>query len=1027
MPDACTSASCTADQPIALGQSTTAGVKQFCTPSSLEISSTTFAGKTTLSSSNGGSGVADLYYNVTFSASLQACYVFDPDSIGLPVQSNWINFTEVYSESIVLNVSVAGPGSFELDNLNGPPLALISIPVVPTEAICCGPVPIVWFGVNLDVGLEYAMSFDQNSWINATEASGGTLDQDYNFTTGQWSTPNSVSCLDGLSSSDACTSIVTSPTFGGALILRLGPEVAVNLSVGLNVVTAAAVQVDAYLYGQASLYYGLGPAAFSSSDESLGACGSSNAVDGLPPASVSPPLGGALSSDWWGVLCVGVGFQFQAQFSAGCWSLWIFNGCLFTTNIFPVQTIAILDDPLAATIVACDLSQAECAPTFTNTDPVSSPYSFQMNERESDNLFAASPLDNEWGPLGIAPLGMTWSAPTVAGSTSGSACGSLSGSPTGIPQLNVFTAPNFPTTCQITVTDALPIGDVNFEVSLVTFDIQIVAPTLNVTHSVTMTPHCTNIFTCEEVIYADESWSVSFTPSTGGPAVLASGSSLANLPVDNLTNGVYSYEITPPRGVTVEPLEGNITVNGSNAYLTAFYLPIVSEFVETGLPSGATWGVALDGLNGTATVGANGSSPIRVTTSDGTFAYTVLPPSGYSVPPSNSGMVTINGTGVVVTLAFSHTTGASPPYLAEYPVRFRPVGLPPDTSWTLYISPGVVLSGEGSLGLSLLNGTYSYSIGGGGGANWTRSVSAGQAKLVVAGAAILKNVTFAAVTYPITFVATGLANGTAWTVSIDGTPHHAFRAALSLPLANGTYGYVISPVPGYKTLSVTESEIYVDGESQVILVNFALTSYAIAFNGSGLAAGRTFSATVGGVTHSIVSTGEWEYLIWWGDIPNGSYPYTIQRVPGYTVVPHAGTLHVRGSSVQINVTFSAIVYPVVFNETGLPAKATWTVVIDNQSVTSSTTELNFSLPDGTYWFNVTSDKVRYGPSPEEGKFVVNGQGVTIVITFEKLPFPGGDPDRPVSNLAASAFAASPMAPARARESAARAPGTMEER
>ncbi len=989
-PTSCGSFACDTQTLIAPQAGVTAGLTDTCSPSSLQISTTTFAGKTTLSSSNGASGVADLYYNVTFSASLQVCYEFNPDFIGLPSTSVWVNFTESYSESIVLNISVAGPGAFELDNLNGPPIALVSIPIVPTEAICCGPVPIVWFGVNLDLGLEYAMEFDQGSWINATEGSGGTLEQDYDFASGQWiEPPNSVTCLYGLSSSDACTSIVTSPSFGGAVILRIGPEVAVNLSVGIDILTVAAVQVDAFLYGQASLYYGIGASGYSASDESGGACGTGNSVDGLPPASVYAALGSAFGSDWWGALCAGVGFQFQAQFSAGCYNVFGFSGCLFTTNIFPVQTVAFYDAPLAATLVACDFDQHECAPTFTNAVPVQSPDSFVMTEKESDYLLIGSPLDNPWGPAGIPNLGMTWSTPIVAGSA-GTACGSLAGYAAGYPYFNEFTAPNFATTCQLTVTSSLPIDDDSFQVSVVTFDIKVVAPTISIGHTTTFVPYCTTHFTCGALEYASGSWSVALTPFGGGTSRSVSGSSLDDLSVTNLTNGTYTYQITPPRGVTVGPLNGTIFVNGSDSWMVEFYTPLVSEFVESGLPSGSVWGIAIDGLNGTATVG-NGTSAIDVTTTDGTFAYTVLPPAGYSVPPSDSGVVTVNGTGTVVTLPFSHSSAGSPPYLAEYPVKFRPVGLPPDTSWTLYLSPGVVLSGEGTVGLSLLNGTYSYSAVGGAGANWTRSVSMGEAKLTVAGVAIVKNITFAAVTYPVTFVETGLASATAWTVSLDGTPHHVFRNVLTLALANGTYGYEIPAVTGYHLLTAAENEVYVTGAGVVIDVPFALTSYAIALNASGLEAGKTFSATVGGVTHTIVATGTYEFLIWWGDIGNGSYPYTVAHVAGYTETPRAGTLHVRGSSVQLNVTFSGIGYSVVFNETGLPAGATWTVTIGNASVTTNATSLNFTLPDGTYWFNVTSDKVRYGASPEEGKFTVDDQGVSMVITFQRTPFPTGSP------------------------------------
>ena len=73
-------------------------------------------------------------------------------------------------------------------------------------------------------------------------------------------------------------------------------------------------------------------------------------------------------------------------------------------------------------------------------------------------------------------------------------------------------------------------------------------------------------------------------------------------------------------------------------------------------------------------------------------------------------------------------------------------------------------------------------------------------------------------------------------------------------------------------------------------------------------------------------------------------------------------------------------YPVTFDETGLPSGTTWYVNLTNgQSFLSSSSNLTFSEPNGSYTYSVASANPGY--AAPGGSFVVNGSAVTKAVTF----------------------------------------------
>lgn len=111
-------------------------------------------------------------------------------------------------------------------------------------------------------------------------------------------------------------------------------------------------------------------------------------------------------------------------------------------------------------------------------------------------------------------------------------------------------------------------------------------------------------------------------------------------------NGTYPYTLTPPGGYGATTSSGNVTINGASPTVkVAFGYALV--FTESGLPSGTPWSVKITGGGSLS----SSTNTITFGETNGTYAYTVVAPSGYTASPS-SGVVTIAGAARSVTIVF---------------------------------------------------------------------------------------------------------------------------------------------------------------------------------------------------------------------------------------------------------------------------------------------------------------------------------------------------------------------------------------
>ena len=156
--------------------------------------------------------------------------------------------------------------------------------------------------------------------------------------------------------------------------------------------------------------------------------------------------------------------------------------------------------------------------------------------------------------------------------------------------------------------------------------------------------------------------------------------------------------------------------------------------------------------------------------------------------------------------------------------------------------------------------------------------------------------------YPVTFTESGLAPGSSWSVTVNGTRVSSPNATAILTEQNGTYTFAVTPPTGY-TPSPSAGTLIVAGKAITQTVVFNRTSaratYAVTFTERGLPQGTPWSVTLNGSTQRLPTT-----AITFQEI-NGSDSFTVGPVSGYTVIPSTGIVKVNGSSAGQSITFTS--------------------------------------------------------------------------------------------------------------------------
>ena len=252
-------------------------------------------------------------------------------------------------------------------------------------------------------------------------------------------------------------------------------------------------------------------------------------------------------------------------------------------------------------------------------------------------------------------------------------------------------------------------------------------------------------------------------------------------------------------------------------------------------------------------------------------------------------------------------------------------------------------------------------------------------------------------TYTVTFTESGLPSGTSWSVTLGGATSSSTTSTITFNEANGTYTYTVGTVSGYSA-SPSSGSVTVNGAAVSKSITFTSSSpsgqYAVTFSQTGLPSNVSWTAFVftgsisGGGTPTLFFGTAAEGASFEFTAPNGQYYWIVSASnSSYEVTPSNGTITVSSAAVSVAVHFSVITpsttsYAVTFTETGLPSGADWTVNMNSTSMTDlAGSPIVFSVPNGTYSYDVSTSTSGYGATVPSGDVTVNGRAVTVTVVF----------------------------------------------
>ncbi len=401
----------------------------------------------------------------------------------------------------------------------------------------------------------------------------------------------------------------------------------------------------------------------------------------------------------------------------------------------------------------------------------------------------------------------------------------------------------------------------------------------------------------------------------------------------------------------------------------------------------------------------NSATTLSVSVSGGTspysFTYTGLPygcvtsdASSLSCTPTSTGAFTVN---VYVTDSSSpqqsatsslslvvNSTGSSQLVVNSFTASVNPLSVNTATILSVSVTGGTTPYSYAYSGLPLgcassdtaslsctptTTGAYTVTV--------TVSDSSSPAQTTTASLSLTVN---GATTYNVAFSETGLPAGTSWSTTLNGQTLSSTTATNTFTEINGTYHYTVDTITGYAA-SPSTGNLTVKGAPITVFVLFAkVSTYSVIFTERGLPSATSWSVTVNGST--VAGKGNLVFIE-----PNGTYPFSVGAVPGYTISPGSGNVTVNGAAVNASITFALVQYSVVFTEVGLPSGIGWSVSMNGTTDSSTATVITFQEANGNYTFKLGSVS-GYTGAPSSGSVKVNGAATSESITFTSSSSPG---------------------------------------
>jgi len=354
------------------------------------------------------------------------------------------------------------------------------------------------------------------------------------------------------------------------------------------------------------------------------------------------------------------------------------------------------------------------------------------------------------------------------------------------------------------------------------------------------------------------------------------------------------------------------------------------------------------------------------------FGWNVTPPpnTNFTALSTDPSLIVTNSTSPTIEIEPNDSDiGEEANFSLGFPVAFAETGLSPSIPWSATVDglQSVTLSGTTPAARFLeANGTWGFTINAPSG--YIAHPSAGA--IVVNGSSALVAITFARTATPppefgVTFVETGLPTGTSWTVTSRGVTTSVSSSSFSFSAPNGTFGYSVQSVPGYRAPQA-DGSYTVSGMPTTVTISFQniqRLTYPVSWSEQGLPTGTDWSVWIQPHGSHGVNLSTTDPSITYAE-PNGTIGYRVSFLANYR--PHVGNLSGPAND-SVNVTGAPASVSIVFQETGIHALRVYTVLWNETGLWNVTSPKGGSTPAWTVEL--------WGPSFNFTTFANNGTTV----------------------------------------------------
>ena len=224
--------------------------------------------------------------------------------------------------------------------------------------------------------------------------------------------------------------------------------------------------------------------------------------------------------------------------------------------------------------------------------------------------------------------------------------------------------------------------------------------------------------------------------------------------------------------------------------------------------------------------------------------------------------------------------------------------------------------------------------------------------------------------FSLTFTESGLPSGTPWSVALNGSAAWGTGGTpIRFTVPSGIYSWSVGSVAGYTTATPTGS-VSVSGGPQSVSVAYTAiptapaSRFLVMVSESGLAPGTSWSATVEGTTSGSDAT-----AIAFQET-NGTHPWTVAAVSGYTLSAASGNVTVSGATSTVSVVFT----PTGGTLQGTVSPAAASVLIDGVAATVTNGAFSEAVGVGTHSIVATAS----GYAPYFNNVTVGNAATTSV-------------------------------------------------